>query len=164
MTPLTPKEIRLAYAHWSRDYLHEKADQQIEAFLDEKIQCDTLPLGWLEKARKALFLSTGRMANRLEISRAAYRKFEKNEELGTISLNSLKRCVEAMNCELVYAIRPRERVPFSQVIWEKILKGSAKQIEIRKSTELRKSFTLAAIARDNIFNAKFRKQQQWSQS
>jgi transcriptional regulator with XRE-family HTH domain len=165
MKQLTPKEIHLAFALWLRDYKPVEADRYIEGFLDKKIEANNPVNGhWLEQARKGLLLSAGKLAKKMGISRAAYSKFEKNEEVGTISINSLARCADAMNCEFVYAIRPKEGQLYSKVIWEKILKASAKQIEIRSTPEHMKGFALAAIAREKMQEPKFRRSQNWAQS
>jgi transcriptional regulator with XRE-family HTH domain len=97
---------------WFGAYPNKKADLEIRRFLDLPIRQD-----WLKQAREALFLSTRTMAEKLGINRGTYVRLEKSEVEGRISLNSLKKCADAMGCELVYAIRPKNQQPFSDAIW-----------------------------------------------
>jgi transcriptional regulator with XRE-family HTH domain len=115
MKKKTPYEL-----WYMRYYIHYAADRCIEPFL-------TVPVcgPWLMAARRAQFLSVTRLASQLGVSRAAYRKLESSEEAGTISLANLKRSAQAMDCELVYAIRPKSRKLFSHSVWE-ILMAAAR--------------------------------------
>ena len=60
--------------------------------------------------REAIGLTQGRVAGRAAVKRQSYSQFEAAEEKGSISLASLRRAAEAMDCELVYFIVPRESV------------------------------------------------------
>jgi hypothetical protein len=44
----------------------------------------------------------------MTVKRQSYAQFEVAEEKGTISVASMRRAAEAMNCELIYYIVPRE--------------------------------------------------------
>lgn len=46
------------------------------------------------------------MAARLGVTGAAIAKFERSEDLGTISLATLSKAAEALDCTLVYALVP----------------------------------------------------------
>jgi predicted DNA-binding mobile mystery protein A len=64
--------------------------------------------GWLRAIRHALGMSTGQFARRLDISQPRVLKLEKAEIDGSVTLASLRRAAEALGCEFVYAIVPRE--------------------------------------------------------
>jgi predicted DNA-binding mobile mystery protein A len=49
------------------------------------------------------------VANKLNISEQSVNQLENNEAFETISLKSLRKLAEAIDCELHYAIIPRER-------------------------------------------------------
>jgi len=66
--------------------------------------------GWLRAVRDAIGLSQATMGKKLHIKRQSYAQSEAAEERGAISLTSLQRAAEAMDCELVYFIVPREGV------------------------------------------------------
>jgi len=66
--------------------------------------------GWLRAVRDAIDLSQEAVAKKLRTKRQSYAQLETAEERGSISLASLQRAAEAMGCELVYFIVPRETV------------------------------------------------------
>lgn len=47
------------------------------------------------------------MAERASVKRQSFSQFEAAEEKGSISLASLRRAAEAMDCELVYFVVPK---------------------------------------------------------
>ncbi len=66
--------------------------------------------GWLRAVREATGLTQGKVASKMAVKRQSYAQFERAEETGAISLASLRRASEAMGCELVYFVIPRESV------------------------------------------------------
>ena len=71
--------------------------------------CATRPArGWLRAVREATGLTQRQVAERAAVKRQSYAQFEIAEEKGSISVASLRRAAEAMGCELVYYIVPRE--------------------------------------------------------
>lgn len=63
--------------------------------------------GWLRAIREALGMSVAQVAQRMGVTRVRILEFEKAEADDRITLGSLKRVAEAMNCELVYSIVPK---------------------------------------------------------
>lgn len=66
--------------------------------------------GWLRAVRTALGLNQQKVAEKLSITRQSYADLEAAEERSAISLSSLERAAQAMDCELVYFLVPREQV------------------------------------------------------
>ena len=66
--------------------------------------------GWLRAVRTVLSFSQGHVAKKIAMTRQSYAGLEAAEQRGAISLNSLQRAAEAMDCELVYFLVPREKV------------------------------------------------------
>lgn len=64
--------------------------------------------GWLRAIRHALGMSTSQLARRLGISQPRVLKLEKAEIDGSVTLASLRKAAEALGCEFVYALVPRE--------------------------------------------------------
>ena len=58
--------------------------------------------------RDALGMSARQLAQRLGISQPSVAKFERSEEAETISLKSLRKVAEAVDCTLVYAFVPND--------------------------------------------------------
>ncbi len=65
---------------------------------------------WIGYFRNAFGMSLKQFAAKLGVSYTAAQSLEKGEKEGGITLRSLRRAAEAMNCELVYAFVPRESV------------------------------------------------------
>jgi predicted DNA-binding mobile mystery protein A len=64
------------------------------------------PKGWLRAIRTAIGMTGQQYADRLKIAWQSMADLEKSEAAGTISINSLKKAAEALNCRLVYAVVP----------------------------------------------------------
>ena len=60
--------------------------------------------------RDAIGLSQDQVAKKLGIKRQSYADTERAEQSGSISINTLQRAADAMDCELVYFMVPRETV------------------------------------------------------
>lgn len=65
------------------------------------------PKGWIRAIRDALGMSLRQMASRLGTSAPGARKLEESEANGTISLKSLRRAAEALDCVVIYALVPK---------------------------------------------------------
>jgi len=65
-------------------------------------------MGWIRTIREALSMPLVYIAQKLQISIQSVSQLEHNEEFETISLKSLRQIAEAMDCELHYAIIPRQ--------------------------------------------------------
>lgn len=64
--------------------------------------------GWLRTIRTALDMPQGYVAKRLGVSPTAIAKYERGEAEESIQIGTLRKAANAMNCDLVYAILPRE--------------------------------------------------------
>jgi predicted DNA-binding mobile mystery protein A len=65
------------------------------------------PAGWLRAIRKALGMTSAVLADRLEITASGVRKLEQAEATDAITLGTLRRVAEALDCELQYTLVPR---------------------------------------------------------
>ena len=63
--------------------------------------------GWVRTVREALGMTVDALATRLSITPTAVRKMEKSEMNETISLKTLQRAAEALDCEIKYALVPK---------------------------------------------------------
>lgn len=65
------------------------------------------PGGWVRAIRDALGMTAAALARRLGMSHAGLRKLEKAEADEVITLASLRKLANALDCELQYALVPR---------------------------------------------------------
>ena len=65
------------------------------------------PRGWLKAIREALGMTTGQLGQRLGVVQSRVVAIEQAEAKGTITLNSLEKAAQVLNCRLVYALVPQ---------------------------------------------------------
>lgn len=100
---------------------------QVEDLLAKWRKADlpnTPPIGWVASIRTALGMSTVALAGRLNMTPAGVRKLEKAEMHRAISLASLDKLAQALECEVRYALVPR-----------KPLDGLMRDQAVRRATE-----------------------------
>lgn len=156
----TPRDLHFAYLTWQRRFANGDADAAVAPSLDLP---DDLITSSLSLARKGLMLSTNEVAKRLNVSRQAYSYLEQSECLGTITLSRLKEAAEAMDCELIYFIRPKSRKLFSEVVWEKLLKEILPRLEKRLHLPHMRGHVLAALADEAMHKPDIRRKLRLSQ-
>ncbi|HVZ79785.1 MAG TPA: mobile mystery protein A [bacterium] len=93
--------------------------------------------GWLKADRVALGLSIRQLAKRLKVSLKAIDSIEKNEALGTATLNSIARSAKAMGCRLVYAVVPEEGADSLESILDKRALALARRIRNQTAHSMR---------------------------
>jgi predicted DNA-binding mobile mystery protein A len=64
--------------------------------------------GWIKCIRQALKMKSSQLADRLNISQGALSELEKREETGALTLKKLEEAAEALNCEVIYYLLPKE--------------------------------------------------------
>lgn len=62
--------------------------------------------GWLFTMREALGMSRAQLARRRSVSRNQISKLERGELKGSVTLGTMMKMADAMNCRFVYAIIP----------------------------------------------------------
>jgi len=82
--------------------------------LDEKLRAFTAAkstinpkAGWIRAIREAIGMTTVQLAERMGIQQSGVTLLEQREATKKVSLETLQRAAQAMNCELVYAFIPR---------------------------------------------------------
>jgi predicted DNA-binding mobile mystery protein A len=84
--------------------------RQLDELLDQFRPLATLRpprQGWIQAIRTALGMTTAQLARRIGIAQSSLSVAERNEARGAISLGTLQKAAEALDCELVYALVPR---------------------------------------------------------
>lgn len=75
--------------------------------------------GWLRAIRDALGMTSGVLAGRLGVTASGARKLEQAEAVDAITLGTLRRVAEALDCDLQYALVPRR--PLREMRWQQAL-------------------------------------------
>ncbi len=63
--------------------------------------------GWIAEIRGLIGMRAAQLAARLGVTQSAVAQFERAEADGAITLNTLTKVAEALDCRLVYALVPR---------------------------------------------------------
>lgn len=66
------------------------------------------PSGWLKAIREALGMTATHLAKKLGVSTSTVTRLETSEADDTVSLGTLRRAAEALDCELHYALVPKQ--------------------------------------------------------
>jgi len=85
--------------------------QQLDQQLSELKSLKTVqsPMrGWLRAIRDALGMSGPQMARRMSVTKQRISLMEKAEVNGSATLNSMRQAAEALDCQFVYAVVPRD--------------------------------------------------------
>lgn len=62
--------------------------------------------GWIKAIREALGMRSRQLGDRMKVSRQRIEEIEKNEILNKLTLETVQRVAEALDCEFVYALIP----------------------------------------------------------
>jgi len=106
--------------------------------------------GWLKAMRLALGIPTVEVARRLKVSKWDVYGLEKSEQQWRIMLGTLRRAAEAMDCDLVYALVPREGTLEEMAERRKLAQEAAHERQKRQEKELWKSPVWRAAARQAL--------------
>ena len=64
--------------------------------------------GWVRAIRTGLSMSRRQLANRLGFSISRIQKIEEDEVTGSVTIKTMRRTAEALDCVFVYALIPRD--------------------------------------------------------
>lgn len=76
-------------------------------------------VGWIKAIRESLGMSASAFARKLGITPSSIAKLEKAEADEKITLASLRKLANALNCELQYTLVPRKSL--EEILWERAI-------------------------------------------
>lgn len=82
-------------------------DEKLRAFAQTKSSLNP-KAGWVRAIREAIGMTTAQLAERMGIQQSGVTLLEQREVTKKVSLEILQRAARAMNCELVYALVPKD--------------------------------------------------------
>ncbi|MGE5565282.1 MAG: mobile mystery protein A [Parcubacteria group bacterium] len=85
------------------------------------------PKGWIRAIRDALGLTTRQYAARLGVHPSRVGALEKGEVDETVTLQSLRRAAEALDCQLVYALVPNR--PLAAILRQRAEQKADEQLQ-----------------------------------
>jgi predicted DNA-binding mobile mystery protein A len=121
----------------------KQLDKQLKEWQAVSKKYSVPRVGWVKTMRMALGMSVEQLANRLGVTRSRITQFENAEIHDAVTLRSLKEAANAIECELVYAIVPKNNSSL-----EGIIKKRAEQIAHERIARVAHSMALEAQAVD----------------
>lgn len=98
--------------------------------------------GWVKTIREALGMTAAQLAHRLTLHPSRITRIEEEELRLSLTLNTLYKIAEALECDLVYALVPKHDI-------EDILRERAKKLAITRIQRLQNSMSLENQALNN---------------
>ena len=89
--------------------------------------------GWIREIRKALGMTVSQLGARMGIAQSNVSRLEKNEGGGGVTLLSLRRAAQAMDCQLVYFLVP-DQGSFETLLESRIRAVAKEELERLKQT------------------------------
>ncbi|MEI6804969.1 MAG: mobile mystery protein A [Myxococcaceae bacterium] len=103
-----------------RKLMIRQLEQQLR-WLQSTTKVSRPALGWVKTMREAFGMTAGQLGKRLNVSQQRVSELEKNEIEGTAALKSIQAAADALNCDFVYFLIPREPI-------EEIIEKQAKKV------------------------------------
>lgn len=91
------------------DIKHNRRYQLDRKFAEIKDKFPTRPKnGWIAEIRSLLLMTTAQLGRRVGVAQSVISNFEKSEREKTITLHSLEKVANALECDLHYVLTPRK--------------------------------------------------------
>ena len=90
-----------------RAMARKNIDRRLAALADPQTLARP-PRGWIKAIREALGMTSQQLALRMGVSQPRISEIEKQEMASSLTLDTLQRVANALDCQLVYALVPRE--------------------------------------------------------
>lgn len=104
------------------------------------------PRGWVKAIRDALGMTAEQLGTRIGVSQVRALALEKAEASGRITLASLERAAQALDCRLVYALVPRK--PLDELVEERAAKLARQKLQATRHTMTLESQAVDAADED----------------
>jgi len=82
------------------------------------------PKGWIRAIRDALGMTARQLGNRLGVAQQAVARIEKEEMAGSVTIKTMRRIAECLDCVFVYGFVPRKSLEETVVRQAKKLRSS----------------------------------------
>ena len=86
--------------------IREQLDASLQR-LSPLLNVTAPPKGWIRAIRDALGMTARQLANRLGVAQQAVARIEKEELAGSVTIKTMRRIAECLDCVFVYGFVPR---------------------------------------------------------
>jgi len=110
-----------------------KKKKLVREQLDASLQCfrpllevTSPPKGWIRAIRDALGMTARQLAGRLGVAQQAVARIEKEEQAGSVTIKTMRRIAESLDCVFVYGFVPHKSL--EETVCRQAKKVAAKRI------------------------------------
>jgi predicted DNA-binding mobile mystery protein A len=124
--------------------------EQLEASLQrfEPLRTISIPgKGWIRAIRDGLGMTARQLAGRLGIAQQAVARIEKDEQTGSVTIRTMQRIAEGLDCTFVYGLVPNSSL-------EETIRKQAKLIAVKRLTQASQTMLLENQMLSNLENKK----------
>ena len=98
--------------------------------------------GWIRAIRDALRMTAKQLARRLQVAQQSVTRIENNELAGAVTIKTMRRVAEALDCVFVYGFAPRSSL-------EATLRNRANQVANKRLAQASQTMALEDQALSN---------------
>ncbi len=125
-----------------------RRSQLDRSFMDLKtINLRTPKKGWIKEVRESLGMSMKDLAERLGTIKQRIERIEKDEVAAKVTLETMRKTAEAMNCDFIYFVVPKNSL-------EETLKDQALKTAQKILKQVGKTMALEAQSTSNLSQKK----------
>lgn len=121
----------------------KQLDKQLRDWQEIKNKYGKPRAGWIKTLRVALSMSAEQLANRLGLTRGRINQLENAEIHSAVTLRALEEAANALGCELIYAVVPKDHSTL-----EEIIQTRAKQVAKERVAQVAHTMSLEAQSVD----------------
>jgi len=118
----------------SKKLIREQLDETLEK-LKVLRYFNPPPFGWIKAIRNSLGMSGRQLASRIGVSKQNISRIERDEIAGAITLKTLRKVAEGLDCVLVYGFVPRTSL-------EDTIKKKSEEVSRRIVSRVDRTMTL----------------------
>lgn len=146
---------------WDKNIQIKQVDKMVAGLSSQKnVRRPTR--GWLNLIRTSLGMSARSLGERIGLSQSRIALIEKGEIEGTLTLNTLEKVAEGLNCDVVYYLVPKQGDTLEGLREHQALKKAA---SLNNYTEVHMSLeqqpTSVAFQQENIEKIKQQLLEKW---
>lgn len=124
--------------------VREQLDASLKRF-SPLLNVSSPPKGWIRAIRNALGMTARQLANRLDVAQQAVARIEKEELAGSVTIKTMRRIAECLDCVFVYGFVPRTSL-------EESVACQAKQVAIQRLAQASQTMSLENQALSRVEN------------
>ncbi len=106
--------------------------------------------GWLRAIREALGMSGKQFARRLGVAPPRITALEKNEMSGSVTIKTMQKAADALECDFVYAIIPRKNL--TDIVRKRALSLATKRLGRVSHSMLLEAQQLPDVEQKKVFD------------